>query len=170
MTSVTLMSTSCHSSGGWVGGGCGQVTKGSSWVEVELPPQLLAPPVDAAAPEAREASCLTLKVARQSGKIGSFTMFQWWGSATERGTVIWGASSSLGGNTCSCLGIQLHSILPWRWEKATCADGGSPPLRVISKSWKPLKTCGGQGALELVISLGVFTSRNRIGTPGRGII
>ena len=87
MTSVTLVSTSCHSSGG-VGGGCGQVTEGSSWRGVELPPQLLAPPVDAAVPEAREASCLTLNVARQLGKIGSFTMFQWWGSATERGTVI----------------------------------------------------------------------------------
>ena len=68
------MSTSCHSSGG-VGGGCGQVAEGSSWIGVELPPRLLAPPVDAAAPEAREASCLTLNVARQLGKIGSFTMF-----------------------------------------------------------------------------------------------
>ena len=87
MTSVTLVSTSCHSSRG-VRGGCGQVTKGSSQVGVELPPQLLAPPVDVAAPEAREASCLTLNVARQLGKIGSFTMFQWWGSAAERGTVI----------------------------------------------------------------------------------
>ena len=73
---------------GWVGGGCSQVAKGSSWVGVELPPQLLAPPVDAAAPEAIEALCLTLKVARQLGKIGLFTMFQWWGSAAERGTVI----------------------------------------------------------------------------------
>ena len=42
MTSATLVSTSCHSSGG-VGGGCSQVAKGSSWVGVELPPQLLAP-------------------------------------------------------------------------------------------------------------------------------
>ena len=96
-------------------------------------------------------------------------MFQWWGSAAESGTVIWGASSSSSGNTCSCLGIQLHSILPWRQGKTTCADGGSPPLRVIWKSWKPLKICGGWGALELVMSSGVFTSRNRVGTPGRGI-
>ena len=87
MTSVTLVLTSCHSSGG-VGGGCGQVAKGSSRVGVELPPRLLAPPVDVAAPEAREASCLALNVARQLGKIGSFMMFQWWGSAAERGTVI----------------------------------------------------------------------------------
>ena len=87
MTSVTLVLTSCHSRGG-VGGGCGQVAEGSSWRGVELPSRLLAPPVDAAVPEAREASCLTLNVARQLGKIGSFTMFQWWGSATERGTVI----------------------------------------------------------------------------------
>ena len=87
MTSVTLVSTSCHSSGG-VGGGCSQLAEGSSWIGVELPPRLLAPPVDAAAPEAREASCLTLNVARQLGKIGLFTMFQWWGSAMERGTVI----------------------------------------------------------------------------------
>ena len=58
------------------------------WVGVELPPRLLAPPVEVAAPEAREASCLALNVARQLGKIGSFTMFQWWGSAMERGTVI----------------------------------------------------------------------------------
>ena len=55
MTSVTLVSTSCHSNGG-VGGGCSQAAKGSSGVE--LPPRLLAPPVDAAAPEARDASCL----------------------------------------------------------------------------------------------------------------
>ena len=55
--------------GGGVGGGCGQVAKGSSQVGVELPPWLLAPPVDVAAPEAREASCLTLNVARQLGKI-----------------------------------------------------------------------------------------------------
>ena len=87
MTSVTLVSTSCHSSGG-VGGGCGQVAKGSSWVGIELPPRLLAPPVDVAAPEAGEASCLALNTARQLGKIGSFMMFQWWGLAAERGTVI----------------------------------------------------------------------------------
>ena len=73
---------------GGVGGGCGQVTKGSSRVGVELPPRLLALPVDVAAPEAREALCLALNVARQLGKIGSFMMFQWWGSAAERGTVI----------------------------------------------------------------------------------
>ena len=73
---------------GGVGGGCSQVAKGSSRVGVELPPRLLAPPVDVAAPEAREASCLTLNAARQLGKIGSFTMFQWWESAAERGTVI----------------------------------------------------------------------------------
>ena len=53
--------------GGGVVECCGQVTKGSSWVGVEFPPRLLAPPVDAAAPEAREASCLTLKAARQLG-------------------------------------------------------------------------------------------------------
>ena len=84
MTSATLVSTSCHSSVG-VGGGCGQVTKGSSWVGVELPPRLLAPPFDVAAPEAREASCLTLNASRQLGKMGSFTMFQWWGSAAGMG-------------------------------------------------------------------------------------
>ena len=87
MTSVTLLLTSCHSSGG-VGGGCGQLAEGSSWRGVEPPPRLLAPPLDAAVPEAREASCLTLNVARQLGKIGSFTMFQWRRSATERGMVI----------------------------------------------------------------------------------
>ena len=127
MTLATLVSTSCHSSVG-VGGGCSQVARGSTWVGVELPPRLLAPPVDIAAPEARRASCLTLNVSRQLGKMGSFTMFQWWGSATERGTVIWSDSSNLGGNTCSCLEIQLHSVLPWRQGMATCADGGSPPL------------------------------------------
>ena len=76
-TSVTFVLTSCHSSGG-VGGDCGRTAKGSSGVGVEVPPQLLVPwnPVDAAAPEAREASCLTLNMARQLGKIGSFTMFQ----------------------------------------------------------------------------------------------
>ena len=87
MTSDTLVLTSCHS-GGRAGEGCGQVAKGSSWVGVELPPQLLAPPVDAAVPEAREALYLTLNAARQLGKIESFTMFQWWGLAVERGTVI----------------------------------------------------------------------------------
>ena len=71
-----------------MGGGCGQAARGSSWVGVELAPRLLAPPVEVAAPEAREALCLALNAARQLGKIGSFTMFQWWGSATERGTVI----------------------------------------------------------------------------------
>ena len=130
MTWVTLVSTSCHSSVG-VGGGCGQVAKGSSWVGVEPPPRLLAPPVDIAAPEARRALCLTLNASRQLGKMGSFTMFQWWGLATERGTVIWGTSSSLGSNTCSCWEIQLHSVLPWKQGMATCADGGSPPLIVI---------------------------------------
>ena len=162
------MSTSCHSSVG-VGGCCGQVARGSSWVGVELPPRLLAPPVDIAAPEARRASCLTLNASRQLGKMGSFTMFQWWGSAAERGTVIWSDSSNSGGNTCSCLEIQLHSVLPWRRGMATCADGGSLPLMVTGKSWKPLKSCGGQGTLESVMSSGVFTSRNRVGTPGRGI-
>ena len=83
MTLVTLVLTSCHSSGG-VGGGSGQVTEGSSWVGVELPPQLLVSPVDVAAPEAREASCLALNASRQLGKMGSFTMFQWRGSAAER--------------------------------------------------------------------------------------
>ena len=115
--------------------GCGRRLwpgrKGSSWVGVELPPRLLAPPVDIAALEARRASCLALNASRQLGKMGSFTMFQWWGSAVERGTVIWGASSSLGSNTCSCREIQLHSVLPWRRGMATCADGGSPPLIVI---------------------------------------
>ena len=74
-TSVTLVSTSCHSNGG-VGGCCGQAAKGSSGVGAELPPQLLVPPVDAAAPEAREASCFALNVARQLGKTGSSAMFQ----------------------------------------------------------------------------------------------
>ena len=87
MTLATLTSTSCHSSVG-VGGGCSQAARGNSWVGVELSPQLLAPPIDVAAPEARDASCLTLNASRQFGKMGSFTMFQWWGSATERGTVI----------------------------------------------------------------------------------
>ena len=87
MTSATLMLTSCHSSVG-VGGGCGQVARGSSWVGVELSPRLLAPPVDVAASEAKEASCLTLNMSRQLGKMGSFTMFQWLGSAAERATVI----------------------------------------------------------------------------------
>ena len=130
MTSATLASTSCYSSVG-VGGGCGQVARENSWVGVELSPRLLAPPVDVAAPEPREASCLALNASRQLGKMGSFTIFQWWGSATERGTVISGASSSSGGNTCSCLEIQLHSVLPWRQGKATCVDGGSASLRVI---------------------------------------
>ena len=66
MTSATLASTSCHSSVG-VGGGCGQVTRGSSWVGVELSPRLLAPPVDIAASEAREALCLALNTSRQLG-------------------------------------------------------------------------------------------------------
>ena len=74
-TSVTFVLTSCHSSGG-MGGDCGRAAKGSSGVGVEVPPQLLLPPVNAAAPEAREASCLTLNVARQLGKTGSFVMFQ----------------------------------------------------------------------------------------------
>ena len=86
MTSATLASTSCHSSVG-VGGGCGQVARGSSWGGVELSPQLLAPPVDVAASEAREASCLTLNASRQLGKKGSFTMFQWLELAAERATV-----------------------------------------------------------------------------------
>ena len=83
MTSVTLLSTSCQSSEG-VGGGSGRLAEGSSWRGVEPPPRLLAPPPDAAVPEARVASCLTQNVAMQLGKIGSFTMFQWRGSATER--------------------------------------------------------------------------------------
>ena len=81
------MSTSCQSSVG-VGGGCSQVARGSSWVEVEPTPQLLAPPVDVAASEAREASCLAMNMSRQLGKMGSFTMFQWLASAAERTTVI----------------------------------------------------------------------------------
>ena len=86
MTSATLASTSRHSSVG-VGGGCSQVARGSSWGGVELSPRLLAPPVDVAASEAREASCLTLNASRQLGKIGSFTMFQWLALAAERATV-----------------------------------------------------------------------------------
>ena len=105
MTLATLSSTSRHSSVG-VGGGCGQVARGSSWGGVELSPQLLAPPVDVAASKAREASCLTLNASRQLGKIGSFTMFQWLALAMERATVSWGTSSSSGGNTCFCLRAQ----------------------------------------------------------------
>ena len=74
-TSVTLLSTSCHSSGG-VGGGSGRLAEGSSWRGVEPPPQLLAPPLDAAVPEARAASCLAQNVAMQLGKMGSFAMVQ----------------------------------------------------------------------------------------------
>ena len=87
MTSATLASTFHHSSVG-VGGGCGQVAKGSSWGGVELSPQLLATPVDVAASEAREASCLALNASRQLGKIGSFTMLQWLALAVERATVV----------------------------------------------------------------------------------
>ena len=69
------MSTSCHPNGG-VGGDGGQTAEGSSGVGVEVPPQLVVPPVNAAAPKAREASCLALNMARQLGKTGSFAMFQ----------------------------------------------------------------------------------------------
>ena len=49
---------------------------------------------------------------------------------------------------------------------ATCVDGGSPLFMTTWNSWKPLKSCGGRGALESVMSSGVFTSRNGVGTPG----
>ena len=68
MTSVTLVLTPAIQ----VGGGGRRLRPGCQGKlpgRVELPPWLLAPPVDVAAPEAREASCLTLNVARQLGKI-----------------------------------------------------------------------------------------------------
>ena len=105
MTSATLSSTSHQSSVG-VGGGWGQVVRGSSWGGVELSPWLLDLLINVAASEAREASCLTLNVSRQLGKKGSFMMFQWLALAAERATVSWGASSSSGVNTHFCLGTQ----------------------------------------------------------------
>ena len=80
--------------------------RGSSWGGVELSPQLLDLLINVAASEAREALCLALNVSRQLGKIGSFTMFQWLALAAERATMSWGTSSSLGINTCFCLGAQ----------------------------------------------------------------
>ena len=122
MTSATLSSTS-HLSNVGVGGGCGQVARGSSWGGVELSPWLLDLLVNVVASEAREASCLTLNASRQLGKIGSFTMFQWLALVAERTTVSWAASSSSGVNTCFCLGPSDTLFHP--------GDGEGPPVRSV---------------------------------------
>ena len=112
-----------------VGGGCGQVVRGSSWGGIELSPWLLAPLFNVAASEAREASCLTLNASRQLGKIGSFTMFQWleWAAEGHRelGCLLqfgWQHLFLSGGTVKHCFTLEMgKGHLSDRWTN-TCVN------------------------------------------------